>query len=81
MKLNVKLFAVARQLAGAEVVSVDLPAAATVATLRAAMSAQYPALADAMNSIVFAVNSEYADDRSVIPSDAEVACIPPVSGG
>jgi molybdopterin converting factor small subunit len=31
--------------------------------------------------VVFAVNAEYADDASVIPPGASVACIPPVSGG
>jgi molybdopterin converting factor small subunit len=31
--------------------------------------------------VMFAVNAEYADDQAVIPAGAQVACIPPVSGG
>ena len=81
MKLEVKLFAVARQLAGRSTAEVELPADATVAELRAALAEQYPALAGAVGSVVFAVNAEYVDDRAKLAADDEVACIPPVSGG
>ena len=81
MNVEVKLFAVARQLAGCETACVELPEAATVAQLRVALVAQHPPLAEVMQHVMFAVDAEYADEQTSIPHDAEVACIPPVSGG
>ena len=82
MIVRVKLFAVARQRAGQEGVEVELPAAgATVADLRRAILARSPTLADVMPHMKVAVNNEYASDAAIIPAGAEVALIPPVSGG
>jgi molybdopterin converting factor small subunit len=75
------MFAVARQIAGAEQVSVELTDEATVQELRAALGQQVPALAPLLKSVAFAIDSRYAVDATRIPADAEVACIPPVSGG
>jgi len=75
------MFAVARQLAGTDTVAVDLPPDATVADLRIALASEYPGLDDLGPLAVFAINAEYADDETRIPDNAEVACIPPVSGG
>ena len=81
MKVRVKLFAVARQRAGRDSVEVELPVAATVRQLRGALVEQFPLLADVIPHVRFAVNSEYAADASAIPAAADVALIPPVSGG
>jgi molybdopterin synthase sulfur carrier subunit len=79
--VRVQLFAVARQLAGADAVDVPLSPGATVADLRRDLATRFPALAALAGRVLFAVNAEYADDQTRIPPDAEVACIPPVSGG
>jgi molybdopterin converting factor subunit 1 len=81
MLMNVKLFAVARQKAGQETIRVELPNHATVRELREAIFDQHPSLAELLPHVRFAVDSNYADDSLVIPAAAEVACIPPVSGG
>jgi sulfur-carrier protein len=81
VKIQVKLFAAARQAADREAVPIDLPDAATVADLRAAIARQFPALDATARHSLFAVNNRYADNATVIPPDAEIACIPPVSGG
>lgn len=81
MKARVRLFAVARQLAGSDSVEVDLPDGATVLGLRNAIQDQFPELAPVIRHAAFAVNTEYAQDETRIPEDAEIACIPPVSGG
>lgn len=81
MTVEVKLFAVAKQLAGAESVALELSAAPTIHELRVALAARHPALKAVLSHVVFAVNAEYVDDQFVIPPRAEVACIPPVSGG
>jgi molybdopterin converting factor small subunit len=81
MKATVRVFALARQLAGQESLVVDLPSGATVADLRRAIADQYPALAGLVVHTLFAVNTQYAVDDTPIPADADLACIPPVSGG
>jgi molybdopterin converting factor subunit 1 len=81
MTLRIKLFAIARQRLGHDQVEVTLKDPATVADLRRALAAQFPALADVLPHIRIAVNSSYAADSTVIPAGAEMALIPPVSGG
>jgi molybdopterin converting factor subunit 1 len=81
MRARVQLFAVARQRAGRPFVEVDLPDGATVADLKGALRETVPGLAPVLPSARFAVNAEYADDATPIPPGAELALIPPVSGG
>jgi molybdopterin converting factor subunit 1 len=81
MRITVKLFAVARQRAGREVIEVELPQSATVAHLRSALAEQHPSLAGIVPHARFAIDSEYAADQNVIPANAQIAIIPPVSGG
>lgn len=77
----VKLFAGAKQVAGAPVVELELKSNATVADLRAALVDRYPDLALLVRRAMIAVDCEFAQDTCVIPAKAEVALIPPVSGG
>jgi molybdopterin converting factor subunit 1 len=79
--MKVRLFARARDLAGADAVDVAVPAGATVAHLRAALAAACPPLRPLMTRSAVAVNEEFAGDDVVIPAGAEVALLPPVSGG
>jgi len=81
MLIHVKLFAMARDLAGTGELPLQLPADATVAILRRALADRIPALARLMPHIQIAVDSRYAADNDVIGPQAEVAVIPPVSGG
>jgi molybdopterin converting factor subunit 1 len=81
MQVTVRLFAVARQRAGRDSVAVELPAGATARQLREALAAQCPPLADLLKHSRLAVNSDYASDSTAIPAGAEIALIPPVSGG
>lgn len=81
MKVRVKLFAAAKQRAGSDVVEVELPQPATVANLRAALAEQHPNLTSLLPHAKLAINSDYASDQTVIPAAAEIAIIPPVSGG
>jgi len=81
MKAQVRLFALAKQLARQEAIDVDLPDKPTVADLREAIAAQHPALAHLVRHAMFAIDTEFANDAKTIPPSAEIACIPPVSGG
>ena len=40
-----------------------------------------PGLAGLIGQMLFAVGARYAPEEAAVPPDAEVACIPPVSGG
>jgi len=77
----VQLFAGARDLAGAASISVELPNGATVAELKRAIGDRFPALSQLLTRSRIAVIREFADDSAVIPEGAELALIPPVSGG
>jgi len=81
MKVRVRLFAVARELAGAETIEVDAPLGTTIADLRTLIAEAFPELGAALPRILMAVDSEYASSQTVVRPGAEVACIPPVSGG
>jgi molybdopterin converting factor subunit 1 len=81
MNLRVQLFARARDLAGAAVVTVEVPAGATVGELRRRLAAQVPALAALLSRSALAVASDFADDALVLYEAAEIALLPPVSGG
>jgi molybdopterin synthase sulfur carrier subunit len=81
VKVRVQMFAVARQLAGRDLVELDLGDGANVGDLRRKLVHDIPAMANVISHMSFAVNAEYATDSTFIPADADVACIPPVSGG
>jgi molybdopterin converting factor subunit 1 len=80
MQVEVKLFAAARQLAGADSLAFDLDEP-TIGALRGALCDTHPAMASLVRRAMFAIDAEYAPDDASISPGAEVACIPPVSGG
>ncbi len=77
----VRLFARARDLAGTDAVTLDLPAGATVRDLRQQLAQRYPKLAGLLERSAVAVDNEFADDQLTVPVSAEIALLPPVSGG
>jgi molybdopterin converting factor small subunit len=81
VKIEVLLFAAARQAAGREKLVVELAAGANVGQLRCAILTACPALSGLLPSSLIAINHDYARDDGMIPLGAEVALIPPVSGG
>jgi len=81
MKIRVRLFARAKDLAGSETIGVTLPERATAGDLRRQLAVECPALAGMLPRSALAVNEEFADDALPLPADARVALLPPVSGG
>ena len=81
MQIDVRLFALYRERAGASVVTVDVVDGATVGDLTRAVREIHPRLAPPEVRIVVAVNAEYADDDLLLNQGDEVCLIPPVSGG
>ena len=77
----VRLFARARELAGSGTIEVELAPGATVADLRRRIAVVCPRLEGLLERSAIAINDEFADDALNVPANAEVALIPPVSGG
>ncbi len=80
---HVKLlfFATLRERAGTKSMELDISADLTVQGLKDKISNEYPNLKESMSSVLITINREYAFDDAVIPSNAELAMFPPVSGG
>jgi molybdopterin converting factor subunit 1 len=81
VKVSVRLFAVARELAGRESIELDVPDGCTIGQLRTRLAAETPELAGILPRVLLALDSEYARDEQPIPPGGQIACIPPVSGG
>ncbi len=81
MIVDVKMFALAADLIGGESVRLELPAGATIGDLRRQLAGEYPVIAKIAGHLMFAVDARYATDQTEIAPDAQIACIPPVSGG
>ena len=81
MNVRVKLFAVAKELAGCDELAVELPTGAVIRDLRGAITIVAPALARIVPHVLWAVGAEYANDETPLTEQSEVALIPPVSGG
>ncbi len=81
MRVEVLLFARAREICGGERVHMDLLDGATVGDCFAELAAGTPALESMRERLLVAVNEAYAAwDRRLSDGDV-VAMIPPVSGG
>src|SRR4051794_25939290 len=82
MVVNVRLFAVLRERAGRQSVTVDVPDGATVREALDAVGRE-PGLGEliAAMPVVMAVNREYAEEGDRLSAGDELALIPPVSGG
>ncbi len=81
MKVRVLFFAVARELAGSSAVDLVLPEGAKVTDARKALGERFPPLEARLPHFRFAVDREFAPLDLALHDGAEVAVIPPVSGG
>jgi molybdopterin converting factor subunit 1 len=81
VRIKILFFATLRDYVGAKAVELDVPAYTTVGGLKELLVGRYPKMLPAQNSIMAAINREYAADEQIIPLDAEIALFPPVSGG
>jgi MoaE-MoaD fusion protein len=81
MRIRVELVGRAAQEAGERRIALELPEGATAREAGEALVARYPQLEWLLRIARPAINLEYASWESALPADAEVAFIPPVSGG
>ena len=80
-RIKLLFFATIRDRAVTKSLELDIPADLTILGLKQKLSTDYPNLKESMHSVLITINREYAFDDAVVPSNAEVALFPPVSGG
>ena len=82
MQINVLFFAAARERAGTDEQSLTLADGATVSQALSAIVSAYPAVEPLLPYLRVAVDEVFESDLSrVLRPGAELALIPPVSGG
>jgi molybdopterin converting factor subunit 1 len=81
MRVRLLAFAVAADRLGSRESTLELPAGADVAALRAEVVRRAPALAALADRLAIAVDGTLAADDAPLADGAEVALLPPVSGG
>lgn len=81
MNVQVKYFAVLRELIGASEEEISLEQGASVAQLLEALCARYPQLKGYTDRVAIAIDHQYANHESTLYEGAEVALLPPVAGG
>ncbi|HEX7621328.1 MAG TPA: molybdopterin converting factor subunit 1 [Anaerolineales bacterium] len=80
-KVKILFFATLRDYVGAKSVEMEIPFGITIGGLTNMLMATYPRLEKAKDSMMAAINREFAADDQIIPQEAEIAFFPPVSGG
>ena len=78
---KVLFFATLKDLAGVRQATLELREGITVRELKVMLQEHFPSIKPVLPNTLIAVNREYALDDTLIPSEAEIALFPPVSGG
>jgi molybdopterin converting factor subunit 1 len=81
MRVNIRLFARLRDLAGTGELVRDVPGPATVQTVWTALTSEMPDLQVYERTMSVAVNADYSRMSAAVNEGDEVAFLPPVSGG
>lgn len=81
MRVYVRYFAATREACGRGEESLDLEEGTTVSALLSLLRRRHKPLDQALSGVRVALNERFATADDVVPPDAVVALIPPVSGG
>jgi len=81
MRITIRLFALLKDRAGADHLTLDLPEKSTIAEAVKELRQRIPALADHLSNIAYALNHSYTQPNTPLQDGDELALIPPVSGG
>ncbi len=80
IKIQVLSFGIVRDITGAARLELELAPGTNVRQVQEQLRTRYPALSR-LNTLLVAVNAEYASPEAVLNPNDEIALIPPVSGG
>jgi molybdopterin converting factor small subunit len=81
MKFEVMMFAAAKEIIGADRVTVELGDSPTSSKLLEHLGRTYTGLKPLLPSCRLAVDDQYVADEFLLRPDHQIALIPPVSGG
>lgn len=81
LNIRIVLFAKLKEIIGASEINFDLSENAKVSDLKKELLLSYPGLKDYAEIMLVSIDQNFAYDNDLIPTNAEVALFPPVSGG
>lgn len=81
MRIDVRLFAQARERAGTGATRLELPDGSVVADALAALETSHPGLAELRPHLAVAIDGALARTGDALGEGCELALLPPVSGG
>jgi molybdopterin converting factor subunit 1 len=81
MKVSLLLFAALREAVGERTLLLELDEGSTVSDLKRRLAVHYPRVGPMLETVVCAIDDEYVPSDESLREGAEVALIPPVSGG
>jgi len=81
VRIEVRLFAQARERVGSAQARIELPAGSRIADALALLERTYPALAELRPHLAVALNGTLARAGDPLADGSELALLPPVSGG
>jgi len=81
MKINLRLFSVYRNIVGFTEITIDVARGATLGDLFEELLHRYPELKSLERSVILAVNRDFANPKTKLKEDDEVALMPPIGGG
>ena len=81
MKITLRLFSVARDLAGFREQTMEIPNGSRASNILEILQGRNPKFAEWQHAIRIAVNQEYVSNDHLLREGDDVAVIPPVSGG
>jgi molybdopterin converting factor subunit 1 len=80
-RARVLFFATLREKAGTNEISIEFQAGSRLSDIKNLILEKFPALNQYGETMIVALNHEFAFEDDVVPDDAEIAMFPPVSGG
>jgi molybdopterin synthase catalytic subunit len=81
MKVRVLAFAGVRQIVGQSELEIELPDGSRLEDLQRALGERFPDLVDYWGRLAVAIDGELAGTGNALTDGAEIALLPPVSGG
>ena len=81
MRAKIRFFHTLRDLIGAETLDFEVSGNEKLGDIRTRLSERYPQAAATLATAMIAQNKEFAQPDDIVKPDAEIAFMPPVSGG
>ena len=78
---RVLFFATLRDRTGVREISIEFPHGSRISIIKQIILEKYPTIGQIMETMIVALNHQFAFDEDVVPNEAEIAMFPPVSGG